>query len=160
MARGKGAESGWGARIDFYGQIYAAITNHLGPLLTGPHHLDTSADCRMRMCVCVGQINISLDLGNFMRLGYSNMQSSCAAIWRLYGQRFNREIFRPTEKSKLICHLPLKSFLPVAAIETAAGIAVAISSVFIPPRQRMQIAVPSILSLTPPPARHSSPLGP
>lgn len=70
------------------------------------------------MCVCVGQINISLDLGNFMRLGYSNMQSSCAAIWRLYGHRFNREIFRPTEKSKLICHLPLKSFLPVAAIET------------------------------------------
>lgn len=52
MARGKGAGLGWGARIDFYGQIYAAITNHLGPLLTGPHHLDTSADCRMRICVC------------------------------------------------------------------------------------------------------------
>lgn len=77
------------------------------------------------------------------------MQSSCAAIWRLYGHRFNREIFRPTEKSKQICHLPLKSFLPVAAIETAAGIAVAISSVSIPLRQRMQIAVSSILSLPP-----------
>lgn len=53
-SRVKGVGSGSGARIDFYGQIYAAITNHLGPLLTGPHHWDTSTDCSVRMCVCVG----------------------------------------------------------------------------------------------------------
>jgi len=54
---------------------------------------------------CVGQINISLDPFRVLCSGHSNMQSRCAAIWRLYDYTFNREIFRPTEKSKLIFHL-------------------------------------------------------
>lgn len=43
-----------GEVIDFYVEIYAAITNHLGPLLTGPHHLDTS------LCVCVCVLRVKL----------------------------------------------------------------------------------------------------
>lgn len=52
------------------------------------------------LCVCVGQINISLDPGNLMRLGYSDMQSSCAlqfggfmatdSIGKFSGQRKNQ----------------------------------------------------------------------
>lgn len=147
---GNGSGIGMGSENRFLWANLCGYHKSLGSIVdwaTSFGHL-----CRLycvRMCVCGAQINISLDPGNFMRLGYSNMQSSCAAIWRLYGHRFNREIFRPTEKSKLICHLPLKSFLPVAAMETTAGIAVAISSVSISSRQRMQIAVPSILSLPP-----------